>query len=182
MFNQANMHEHIFISGSIDRIYSAYSQRMKRFAKIYVGTDEDAENLVQDVFMTLWEKRDELRVRNLDSYLFSLVRNKCLDFLRHKVAVENFKQEIVLKTEALEYLNTNIDEDINLEEVIHNAIDRLPERCRAIFCKSRFEGKKYSEIASELGLSVNTVEVQMGIALKRLKKELKAAFQFIFIF
>lgn len=157
-----------------DKIYVTYFSRMCRFAKEYVLSDEDAENIVQDVFLLLWEKRDVLDVQvSLISYLFSLVKNRCLDYLRRQVIVENYKQELSAKLSALEQLNVTIGSEEDVERAIRVAIDKLPERCREIFIKSRIEGKKYREIAEELDLSVNTVENQMGIALKKLRMELK---------
>jgi len=157
-----------------DKVYVLYFSRMHRFAKEYVLTDEDAENIVQDIFMQLWEKRDVLNVQiNLASYLFSLVKNRCLDYLRHKVVVEEYQKELSLKLVALEQLDYNLSSEDDIERIITNAVDKLPERCREIFMKSRLEGKKYKEIAEELNISVNTVETQMSIALKKLRVELK---------
>lgn len=157
-----------------DKIYVTYFARMYRFAKAYVLFDEDAENIVQDVFLMLWEKREVLEVQvSLVSYLFSLVKNRCMDYLRHQVVADEFKQELSAKLSSLEVLNNTVGPDEDIERIIATAIDKLPERCREIFIKSRIEGRKYREIADELHLSVNTVENQMSIALKRLRAELK---------
>ncbi|MDD2954141.1 MAG: RNA polymerase sigma-70 factor [Parabacteroides sp.] len=157
-----------------DKIYVTYFSRMHRFAKEYVLSDEDAENMVQDVFLLLWEKRDVLDIQvSLASYLFSLVKNRCLDYLRRQVVAEDFKQELNAKLSALEQFDYTFSSEEEVERTIQAAIDKLPERCRQIFVKSRIEGKKYREIADELDLSVNTVESQMGIALKKLRMELK---------
>jgi RNA polymerase sigma-70 factor, Bacteroides expansion family 1 len=157
-----------------DKIYLLYFSRLHRFAKEYVLNDEDAENIVQDVFMQLWEKRDVLNVQvNLASYLFSLVKNRCLDYLRHKIVIEEYQKTLSLKLIALEQFDYNHSSEDEIELVVTNAIDKLPERCREIFVKSRLEGKKYKEIAEDLSLSVSTIETQMGIALKKLRVELK---------
>lgn len=162
------------IRDNFDRIYVMYFSRMRRFAKEYVLFDEDAENIVQDVFVLLWEKRDVLDIQvSLISYLFSLVKNRCLDHLRHNVVAEEYKQELSLKLSALELLNNSFTSDDDVEHIVRTAIDKLPERCREIFIKSRVEGKKYREIAEELNISVNTVENQMSIALKKLRVKLK---------
>jgi len=159
---------------NFDRIYVIYFSRMKRFAKEYVLSDEDAENIVQDVFMLLWEKRDVLEVQvSLVPYLFSLVKNKCLDYLRRKVVVEEYKQELSVKLFSLELMDYSFSSDEEIEMLVTNAVNKLPDRCREIFIKSRVEGKKYREIAEELNISVNTVENQMSIALKKLRVELK---------
>lgn len=154
-------------------VYRAYFLRMRRFAREYVLWDEEAENVVQDVFALLWEKREELRVEsNLDAYLFSLVKHRCLNYLRHQEIAEEYRQEQASKLYALERLGDGMGE-VDLEEAIRVAIEKLPERCREIFVMSRMEGKKYREIAEALGLSANTVENQIGIALKKLREELR---------
>ena len=162
------------IQNSFDRIYVMYYSRMLRFAKEYVVFEEDAENVVQDVFLLLWEKREVLDIRiSLVSYLFSLVKNRSLDYLRHKVVAEEYKQELSFKLMSLEQLNYTFSSEEEIEKVIANAIDKLPERCREIFLKSRIEGMKDREIAEELNISANTVENHIAIALKKLRVELK---------
>lgn len=162
------------IRDNFDKIYVMYFSRMRRFAKEYVLFDEDAENIVQDVFLLLWEKRDVLDIQvSLISYIFALVKNRCLDYLRHNIVADEFKQELSLKLSSLEQLNNSFSSDEDIERILVSAIDKLPERCRVIFIKSRVDGKKYREIASELNLSINTVENQMAIALKKLRTELK---------
>ena len=140
--------------------------------------DEDAENIVQDVFLVLWEKKDELEITyTLTTYLFTLVKNKCLSFLRHKLIEEEYnlqmKEELSFKLYALESLDYSYQSETELQEAIKRALDALPERCREVFIKSRIEGLKYKEISEELGISVNTVENHIVTALKKLRVELK---------
>jgi RNA polymerase sigma-70 factor (ECF subfamily) len=162
------------IQDNFDQVYVCYFTRLHRFAKEYVMSDEDAENIVQDVFMLLWEKRRVLDVQiSLTAYLFSLVKNKCIDHLRRKVIAEEYKQELNAKLSSLEEINRAFSSDEDIERFINEAINKLPERCREIFIMSRVEGKKYQQIADELNISVNTVENQMSIALKKLRSELK---------
>lgn len=162
------------LQNNFDKIYVMYFTRMRRFAKEYVLFDEDAENVVQDVFVVLWEKRDVLDIQvSLVSYLFSLVKNRCLDYLRHQVVADEYKQELTLKLTSLEHLNDSFTSDEDIERILLSAIHKLPERCQEIFMKNRIEGKKYREIATEMNLSVNTVENQISIALKKLRVELK---------
>ena len=162
------------MQNNFDRIYVTYYSRMLRFAKEYVLFEEDAENVVQDVFLLLWEKREVLDIQvSLVSYLFSLVKNRSIDYLRHKVVAEEYRQELTFKLSALEQLNYTFTSEEGIEQAVIKAIDKLPERCREIFLKSRIEGKKHREIADELDISMNTVENQMSIALKKLRIELK---------
>ena len=162
------------VRNNFDKIYVLYYSRMFRFAKEYVLFDEDAENIVQDVFLLLWEKREVLDIHiSLVSYLFALVKNKSLDYLRHKVIADEYKQELSAKLTALELLNYSFTSDEEIEQILMTAINKLPERCRQVFLKSRIEGKRNREIANELNLTVSTVENQMTIALRKLRVELK---------
>ncbi|MDR1500017.1 MAG: RNA polymerase sigma-70 factor [Tannerellaceae bacterium] len=162
------------IQDNFDRIYVNYFTRLYRFAKEYVIYSEDAENIVQDVFMMLWEKRRVLNVQvSLTAYLFSIVKNKCIDHLRRRVVADEYKQELNIKLLSLEDINRAFASDEDIERFLNDALNKLPERCRQVFIMSRIEGKKYQEIADELGISVNTVENQMSIALRKLRIELK---------
>ena len=170
------------VKENFDSIYINNFSRLFLFAKEYVLFDEEAENIVQDIFLMLWEKREALRVDvSLTAYLFTLVKNKCIDFLRHQMVEQmysenvkhEYNEELNVKLFALESFDHNFSSEEDIETLLRNAIDKLPEKCRLIFIKSRIEGKKYKEIAEELNLSVNTVEGQISIALKKLREELK---------
>ena len=137
-----------YIQSDFERIYKLYYPKMFGFAKNYVLANEDAENIVQDVFLVLWEKKDELEITyTLTTYLFTLVKNRCLNFLRHKLIEEEYniqmKEELGFKLYALESLDYSYQSETELQEVVKRALDTLPERCREIFIKSRIEGLKY---------------------------------------
>ena len=102
----------------------------------------------------------------MNAYLFRLVRNKCLDYLKHKVFEQRYVESVQTSYEV------DVVEDNDTEILIRAAINSLPKRCRDIFLLSRVEGLKYKEISEQLGISVNTVECQMGIALKKLRIKL----------
>ena len=182
MINQEDRPTSLSVRENFDSIYVNNFSRLFLFAKEYVLFDEEAENIVQDIFLMLWEKKDILRVDvSLTAYLFTLVKNKCIDFLRHRMVEQiyseniqqEYNEELNVKLFALESFDHNFSSEEQIEILLRNAIDKLPERCRLIFIKSRIEGKKYKEIAEELNLSVNTVEGQISIELKKLREELK---------
>lgn len=172
------MGETIYSQENFELIYKQYYPKMFAFAKNYIPANEDAENIVQDVFLSLWERKQEIVISyTLVTYLFTLVKNRCLNFLRHKLIEEEFnsqmKEELRFKLDALESMDYSYQSEKELQEIIRRALDSLPERCREVFIKSRIEGLKYKEISEELGISVNTVENQMVTALKKLRVELK---------
>ena len=145
-------------------------------------SESDAENIVQDVFLHLYEHCDRLDAyTNLTAYLFTSIKNKCLDYLRKRVneqeAVAEMQSEfdmaLRMKYDSLEILNTNFPDETGIEERLKQALQKLPERCRSIFVMNKLEGKKQQQIASELQISINTVESQMAIAYKKLREELK---------
>lgn len=167
-------------------LYITYYSKLVRFAREYVVLEEDAENITQDVFTDMWEKRDSIGfIENMNAYLFRLVKNRCLDYLKHKAFEQkyiehiqsSFEMELSLKLRSLDRFDiSNLSEENETEVLIRKAIDSLPQRCRDIFMLSRMEGLKYREISERLGISVNTVECQMGIALKKLRGKLSICF------
>lgn len=167
---------------SFSELYLMYYPKLVRFAKEFVVLEEDAENITQDVFTDLWERRDAIdHIENVNAYLFRLARNRCLDYLKHKVFEQkyaenvqaSFEIELNLKLQSLDRFDvSDISEGNETERLVRDAINSLPKRCRDIFLLSRMKGLKYREISEKLGISVNTVECQMGIALKKLRVKL----------
>lgn len=128
---------------------------------------------------------------NLTAYLFTSIKNRCLDYLRKWVleqetaqgVQDEFEMELRMKYDSLEIFNTQFSDETDIGELLDNALQKLPERCRDIFIMNKLEGKKQKEIAEELNLSINTVESQIGIAYKKLREELKDCLPlFIFLF
>lgn len=173
-------------------IYLSYFSKMKYFALEYVIREEDAENIVQDVFTELWEKKEMLSMHiNLVAYLFTTVKNRCLNHLRHKTIVqetatliqEEYLITLRMNLNSLEAFDQNLFSDQDIEKLITRALDTLSSKCREIFVMSKIEGKKQKQIAAELNISINTVETQIGIAYKKLRAELKGhLLLFIFFF
>lgn len=165
-----------------EEAYISYYSRMKRFAQEYVIREEDAENIVHDIFAELWEKKLEFfSYINLNGYIFVILKNRCIDFLRRKITEqhainkmqEEYLQTLKLKFESLEVFDNKLLSEPDIDTIIQNAIDNLPVKCRQIFVMNKMEGKKQKQIAEELNISVNTVESQMAIAYKKLKEALK---------
>ena len=147
---------------------------MVSYANRFMGTREEAEEVAQDVFVKFWEKCDSLSPdSSVKSYLYRSVHNSCLNVLKHEKVKDGYKQYVVHFLET-SYQDKSEETDPNfVRKRIHDEIDNLPPRCSQIFKLSRFEGLKYQEIADHLGISVKTVEVQMGKALKVLRETLQ---------
>lgn len=166
-------------------LYLTYYPKLVRFAKEYVIFEEEAENITQDVFADVWERREDIKgIENINAYLFKLIRNRCLDYLRHKVFEQkyiqivqaSFEMELNLRLQSVDRFDVGTSsESKDMEILLRMAIDSLPKRCKEIFLLSRLKRLKYREISERLGISVNTVECQMGIALKKLRTKLYCA-------
>ena len=133
---------------------------------------ESVEDIVHEVFINLWEKRDTIEPdKSVKSYLYRSVTNRCFNYIRdHK----KFAREADLEqTAETTFINSDNIENQELEFKIYQTIESLPEKCRQVFRFSRFEELKYREIAEKLNISIKTVEVQMSKALKTMRAELK---------
>ncbi|SHK95903.1 RNA polymerase sigma-70 factor, ECF subfamily [Chitinophaga jiangningensis] len=140
------------------------------FAAHYTGDMHEAEEIVQQVFLKLWEKRDTIVITGpVKSYLFSAIRNAAISQWR-KDAVRSEKETAYSQQRDAA---TQAAEVRELEQLYHQALERLPDRCREVFILSRHQQMKYAEIAATMNISVKTVENQMGKALKILHQELK---------
>lgn len=156
---------------TFEKLYDEYYSPLCLFAGKYLGDLDLSRSLVQELFVDLWLKREKLIVGNdsVKYYLFKAVRNRSIDYLRE------LKKTVSL-TAVPEYrLNSPFEdklEETELNARINQSISELPEKCREIFLLCRFEGLKYGQIAEKLNISVKTVEMQMGIALKKMREKL----------
>jgi RNA polymerase sigma-70 factor (ECF subfamily) len=161
-------------------IFREYYEKLVRFSLGYIGSREAAEDLVQDVFARIWEQRHGWEIReSLAAYLYGSVRNRCLDYVRHQLVERQWADHVVAARAAAsdelhlesEPADAAIEQD-EVDRAIRAAVDRLPERCRQTFVLSREHGLTYHEIAVVMGVSAQTVKIQMGRALKSLRTSL----------
>jgi RNA polymerase sigma-70 factor (ECF subfamily) len=155
---------------SFTEAFDRYYPGLCFYAEKLIHDMDESRSLVQQVFVDLWMKRNKLVIQqSLKAYLFTAVRNNALDYLKHKLVEMKYLREAPLE---LGSFDRNLIEEAELNARINSAIDDLPEKCREIFTLCRFEELRYSEIAQKLGISIKTVEMQMGIALKKLRSKL----------
>ncbi len=158
---------------AIDLLFRRHYSYVCKSAYRIIPDGNLVEDLAQDVFFELWKKRDRLNINtSVKAYLKRAVINKALNYIRDKKMKfddhEKFPETASKRASAQEMM-----EESEMEKVIHAAIDRLPERCRIVFCLSRFEEMSYQEIANKLEISIKTVENQISKALKYLRSELR---------
>lgn len=152
-----------------ETLFREHYRPLCAFAIQYVKSSDDAEEIVQDLFVKIWQDRQKVNITSsIKAYLFTAVRNRCLNALGKSKRNQALNEEMVVADQ------NEVDEDeVALRNAkIHAAIEELPEMRRKVFKMSRFEGLKYKEIAEQLGISIKTVENQMGNALKTLRSEL----------
>ncbi|MCB0533550.1 MAG: RNA polymerase sigma-70 factor [Saprospiraceae bacterium] len=135
------------------------------------GDMDEAEDLVQQAFVKLWEHRAKLQVTwSLKAYLYKSVHNACLNRLRSRQVQSKY---LDFTAQQPDTMHTQPDDTTpELRERFQQALDSLPPQCRHVFELSRFEALKYREIADQLGISIKTVETQMGKALRVLRVQL----------
>lgn len=154
-------------------LFKKYYPSLCHFSNQFLSDKEQAEEVVQDMFVKIWEKRAILNIEtSVRHYFFRSVRNHCLNELQH----EKIKQQYASKIKELARQETDFNDyflEVDLVNRIEQCISSLPPKRREIFRLSREQGLKYKEIADVLNISVKTVEAQMGLALKYLREELK---------
>lgn len=155
---------------ALRNFYNLCFDRFFRIAYYYLKREEWAQEVVLDVFMKIWEKRDSLKqIGNLEDYFFITVKNASLNYLAKEERYIHNSEEISDKVSTHE----DSPEEILINEELFShyvkALDRLPERCREIFIRIREEKQCYAEVAKELNISINTVDVQLQKAVARLR-------------
>ncbi len=157
-------------------VFKAYFPRLKAFSRKFVSDPIAAEDLIQEVFLKLWENRDSIRSETFHSYLFTMVRNSCLNYLKHEKIVNNIfsDNDISNKEEGLYYADffsdphhQTIYKDLKTE--VDKLMGAMPEQTKTVFELSRFKGFKNQEIADKLGITVRTVEKHITRALNTFK-------------
>jgi len=159
-------------TAAFKNLFITYSQALINFARRYVKDTQIAENVVQDVFVTIWEKRFHLNPSlNIKIYLYTIVKNQALKYLRHIDVKQRSKHYLEQIQPTVKTPEDETHEKI-LKEAVNTAIEKLPEKERIIFSMNRFDNLTYKEIARIQNISVKTVETHMGRALKFLRSHL----------
>jgi RNA polymerase sigma-70 factor (family 1) len=158
---------------SFSNVFSTYYKDLVFFAFSFTHELSCAEDIVQDTFVKLWEDHEKLNVTvSLKSILLKTIQNKCIDWHRHKKIVNNHSTYIINNSPLYEYDTDNYILRSEMEGRIEKGIANLPDKFKEAFEMNRFEGLKYQEIATELDVSVRTVEVRISKALALLRKSL----------
>lgn len=158
---------------AFEAVFKTHFKALHRYAFTFVKDSDVAEDMVQNTFVKLWEKSETLHIHtSISAYLYRSVNHECLNYLKHE-KVKTAHADHVKHSNSLPESNATSQLQLQeLETKLSDSLAKLPEGCRTIFQMSRFESLKYREIAEKLGISVKTVENQMGKALKTLRLDL----------
>ena len=150
-------------------LYEQQYERLFRFALHFVPDHEDCEDILADVFVSIWENWDSLKkIDNLNSYLFTAIKNICLKFLNKRNYFEEYIEDLHIHL-SIDHTTPEALLDSNeITGIIEDALNQLPQRCKLIFLMLKEDNLKYKEVADILGISEKTVQAQQIIAKKKL--------------
>lgn len=164
-----------------EQVFKSHFKSLHSYACTIMREPLMAEEIVQNIFVKLWEKKEDITIReNISVYLYRAVHNESINYLRH-LKVRSAYQSYAMRQNIQNEREKPAEKVVlgELEKKLEQALRELPEQCRTIFQLSRFEDLKYREIADRMGLSVKTIENQMGKALKILRLKLVDFLPFI---
>jgi len=158
---------------AFEQLFKSHFVHLCNFATQYVSDLDTARDITQKVFIQLWEKREQIDTKqSIRSYLFTAVKNRSLNHIRDHKKYRSRVLDIDIHDIDISFEEDQIAVS-ELQHKIEKALDNLPEKCRQVFEMSRYENKKYQEIATELDISKKTVEAHMSRALRSLREDLK---------
>lgn len=173
---------------AFEQVFRKYAPRLEAFARKYTSDAREAEDMVQNVFLKLWERREWLENISLSSFLFMLTKNNCLNYLKHRQITDMVEQrisdvEIVEQLYAFDFIS---DPSIQLQQkelsqTIDRIMDELPPKCKEAFRLSRLNGLKNREIASRMNITEKVVEKHITRALKRFSEGLRHLAAYLFV-
>jgi RNA polymerase sigma-70 factor (ECF subfamily) len=163
---------------AFEKLFKRLHPRLKDFAVRVVRDNDVAEDIVQEVFIKIWEKRKRIATINIEAFFFRVLRNQCISHIKHLKVVDRLKVSIALQRDAEEVYRIDFVRNepyILVEKELQDQIDKiihaLPEKCREVFLLSRAEGLKNREIAEKLGINIKNVERHLQRALKSFKSQ-----------
>ncbi len=158
---------------SFQEVFEKYYKELCISALFLVKDFDVSEDIVQELFVKLWEQRKVLAIStSIKSYLIVATKNNCKNYLAHQKVMKRYENDLLLNN-IQNISRKELFTDPYLQNKITKSIDLLSPKCKLIFKMSRFKGYKYKEIANKLNISQKTVEAQMGKALASLHQSLK---------
>lgn len=159
---------------ALDMLYNFYYPRLYSFAKGFLKVEDDINDILQEVFIKIWENRKNIKnTETFNAYIFTITKNAVISYFREKTKLSSFESRIreMVTSEGF-FLNPSIEYE-DIKEKVEKLIDKLPEKRKQIFKLSRENGLSHREIATEMGISVKTVEDHIMHAIRFLREHLK---------
>ena len=175
-----------YLAQEFEKIFTAYFSASKRFAFLLLKSEEDAEDIAQDVFAKLWTQ-PQVWTDNKDiaTYIYAMTKNATFNFIKHKKIEQAYQEQFIEKSLIEElFISEDTLEPIYYKEaelIIRLVLDRLPPRRKEIFVLSRFKKMNNPQIAEKYQISIRTVEHQIYLALLEMKKAIFIAFFLYFV-
>lgn len=161
-------------STAFEEIYNRYWYKLLGVAYHETGTREEAEELVQDLFETIWQKRHVSVIRHLSSYLVVSIKNLSINYIKSQITQRKFQEYLIYNEIRQSYSTDESVQFADLSKAVDEAMKKLPEKSVQVFKLSRFENQSVKAIATQLNLSEKAVEYHITKSLKVLKEQLKA--------
>jgi len=163
-----------------EQVFKEYYERLCNYANTLVNDMDEAEEIVQSTFLTVWEKRKDIEIHtSVKAYLYQSVYNQCLNRLKHFKVRQEHKEHYLHVTDSSIGSVSDTVLGNELEKQIESAVSSLPAQCQTVFRLSRFENLTYAEISQQLNISVKTIENHMGKALRIMREKLKDYLPFL---
>ena len=163
---------------AFEHVFNRFYKELCNFSLMYLKVEQASEEIVQETFINIWEKRQKLTIQSsLKAYLYVAVKNRSINYLKSQISQVSKRSHSTSADNAI-----HIEEAASVEKAMHNAelqevleraVSSLPKRCGEIFTLTRIQGLSYQQVAEKLGISKKTVEAQMGIAFKKLRGFIK---------
>ena len=158
---------------AFNQIFYSYSSKLYHFACIHLKSKEDAEEMVQEIFAGIWDRRAEIKEEyQFRSYLFTIAFNYIKKYFRSKALNNRYIEFVTPYNPKTEQTQEEVNYD-SLKVIVDHFVNEMPEKRKAVFIKSRFGGKNSKEIAAEMNISQSTVENHLNQALRFLRQHLK---------
>lgn len=167
---------------AFETLFKSHYSQLCSYARQIISDPDLSEEIVQEMFFQMWQKKESLFIEtSLKSYLFRAVHNGCLNHIKHHKIKQAYAQYINDNQNITSENQYSMDESEELLNMVGKAVEQLPPERKKVFMMIRYEEKKYKEVAEILGISVKTVENQMGKAMQFLKEALKGYISIILL-
>lgn len=170
------------------KVFTIYYPRLEKYAGYFMSNCQEAEDIVQDVFVQIWESHEAIKTNsNFDSYLFTLVRNRCLNALKKQFVEKKYIDKFQINSEELYNISFEMNDNfLSMEKLLHEELEKiieeLPERCQSAFCLKWKGGKKIREIADIMRISTTMVDKHLAKGMDIVRQKMTSEMLLIFYF